>query len=175
MPLEARQRVDKTVKVTDKMVLNTEPWAQGRDCFSEQDTLSDSDSAVDTAASEAKKTYNKFAGFENEFTQVEKDDIEIHKTQLQMEKDKELNSAEGEIDTEVNKSSKSRELEEQKKALRLKLEGDVDPLEKENMMNELNDLEANLSKAMELDRANQSKGLDEKRKKRQEYLALKKM
>ena len=92
-----------------------------------------------------------------------------------MEKEKELNSAEGEIDTEVNKSSKSRELEEQKKALRLKLEGDVDPSEKEKMMNELNDLEANLSKAMELDRANQSKGLDEKRKKRQEYLALKKM
>lgn len=45
-------------------------------------------------------------------TQVEKDDIEIHKTQLQMEKEKELNSAEGEIDNEVNKSNKARELEE---------------------------------------------------------------
>jgi len=106
---------------------------------------------------------------------VEKDDIEIHKTQLQMEKEKELNSAEGEIDTEVNKSNKSRALEEQKEALRKKLDGDVDPNEKARMMAELNDLEANLSQQMEQDRQNQTKGLDEKRKKRQELLALKKM
>jgi len=89
---------------------------------------------------------NKFAGFQNELTQVEKDDIEIHKTQLQMQKEKELNSAEGEIDTEVNKSNKSRNLEEQKEALRKKLDadGDVDPSEKNRMMAELNDLEASL-------------------------------
>lgn len=88
---------------------------------------------------------NKFNGFDNELSQVEKDDIEIHKTQLQMEKEKQLNSAEGEIDNEVNKSIKARELEEQKEALRKKIDDHVDPSEKEKMMAQLNDLEANLS------------------------------
>ena len=85
-----------------------------------------------------------------------------------MEKEKELNSAEGEIDNEVNKSNKSRELEEQKEALRKKLdEGNVDPSEKENLMAQLNDLEASLSAQMEQDRQNQNKDLEAKRKKRQ--------
>ena len=53
-----------------------------------------------------------FKGLDNELNQVEKDDIEIHKTQLQMEKEKELNSAAAEIEEEVNKSHKARELEE---------------------------------------------------------------
>ena len=62
-----------------------------------------------------------------------------------MEKEKELNSAEGEIDNEVNKSNKSRELEEQKEALRKKIDDHVDPSEKEKLMAQLNDLEASLS------------------------------
>lgn len=75
---------------------------------------------------------NNFKGLDNELTQVEKDDIEIHRTQLQMEKEKELNSAEAEIDEEVNKSHKSRELEEQKELLRKRLEvGQTDPNEKQ--------------------------------------------
>ena len=118
---------------------------------------------------------NKFNGFDNELTQVEKDDIEIHKTQLQMDKEKELNSAEGEIDNEVNKSNKSRELEEQKEALRKKIDGHDDPTEKEKLMAQLNDLEANLAAQMEHDRQNQNKDLEAKRKKRQELLNLKKM
>lgn len=49
-----------------------------------------------------------------------------------MEKEKELNSAEAEIDEEVNKSHKSRELEEQKEQLRKRLEvGQSDPNEKQ--------------------------------------------
>ena len=118
---------------------------------------------------------NKFNGFDNELTQVEKDDIEIHKTQLQMDKEKELNSAEGEIDNEVNKSNKSRELEEQKEALRKKIDGHDDPSEKEKLMAQLNDLEASLAAQMDHDRQNQNKDLEAKRKKRQELLNLKKM
>lgn len=61
---------------------------------------------------------DKFHGFQNELTQVEKDDIEIHKTQLQLEKEKELNAMEPEIDEEVNKSNKTREMELAKDALK---------------------------------------------------------
>lgn len=61
---------------------------------------------------------DNFKGLDNELTQVEKDDIEIHKTQLQMEKEKEINSAAAEIEEEVIKSHKSREIEEKKNDLR---------------------------------------------------------
>mmetsp|Transcript_4563 Transcript_4563/g.6044 ORF Transcript_4563/g.6044 Transcript_4563/m.6044 type:complete len:104 (-) Transcript_4563:2111-2422(-) len=55
---------------------------------------------------------NAFSGFNNELSQVEKDDIEIHKTQLAIQKEREMNSAEAGIDEEVNKSEKTKEIED---------------------------------------------------------------
>ena len=118
---------------------------------------------------------SKFKGFQNDLTQVEKDDIEIHKTQLQMIKEKELNGATPEIEEEANKSSKQRKLQDQKEQLRLKLDGQVDPAEKDRMMAELKECEKNLAAQIAADRANQDKNLEEKRKRRAELLQLKKM
>lgn len=72
-----------------------------------------------------------------------------------MEKEKELNSAAAEIEEEVIKSHKARDLEEQKNELRAKLEaGDIDPSEKQKLMDQVNELERNLSQQMHADRQN---------------------
>ena len=49
---------------------------------------------------------NAYAGFQSELTQVEREDIEIHRTQMAIEKEKELGAAEAEIDEEALKSNK---------------------------------------------------------------------
>ena len=68
-----------------------------------------------------------FGGFDAELTQVEKDDIDIHRTQLQLEKEKELEGAEAAIDEEVNKSESQKMMQEQKDALKKKIDEQDDP------------------------------------------------
>lgn len=92
-----------------------------------------------------------------------------------MEKEKELNSAEAEIDEEVSKSAKQKQLAEQKEELRKRISAQADPNEKSQLMAQLNDIENQLAHQMQVDRLNQDKNLEEKRKKRNELLQLKKM
>lgn len=58
-----------------------------------------------------------------------------------------MNGAVAEIDEECNKSSKQRQLAEQKEQLRKKLDdgSNVDPAEKDRMMAELSAIEKNLA------------------------------
>ena len=92
-----------------------------------------------------------------------------------MEKEKELNSAEAAIDEEVSKSAKQKQLAEQKEELRKRISAQADPNEKSQLMAQLNDIENQLAHQMQVDRLNQDKNLEEKRKKRNELLQLKKM
>ena len=69
---------------------------------------------------------SKFTGFNNKLSEVEKDDIEIHKTQLAIQKERELTSAEAAINEEVNKSEKSKELEELRDKIKATIADTVD-------------------------------------------------
>jgi len=94
------------------------------------------DSLVDNEITAKKDKINaaigeNFQGFANELTVQERDDLEIHRTQLAMDKDRELIGAEAEIDQILDNEETSKKLESEKEALRKKLEsGDIDPDEK---------------------------------------------
>lgn len=89
---------------------------------------------------------NAYTGFQSELTQVEREDIEIHRTQMAIEKEKELGAAEAEIDEEALKSHKQREIEEQKDELRKKIDTQADPSEKERMLATMAGLESDLQR-----------------------------
>ena len=86
-----------------------------------------------------------------------------------------MNSAEAGIDEEVNKSEKTKDLEELREKLKKSIQEAADPEEKQRLMDQIAELETNLQKQIAADLANQNSNLDAKRKKRSELLQLKKM
>ena len=98
--------VDELEEQIDKLKLNID--ADKAQVYAEQGSalgLLDQDVIIKKAKI-ANALDNDFTGFQNELTQVEREDIEIHKTQMAIEKEKELGAAEAEIDEEALKSNK---------------------------------------------------------------------
>ena len=85
---------------------------------------------------------DKFKGFANELTIQERDDLEIHKAQLALDKDRELIGAEAEIDQIIANQDSSKKLEDEKEELRKKIDANVDPDEKNVMLAQMRQLEA---------------------------------
>lgn len=117
-----------------------------------------------------------FNGFQNELTLQERDDLEIHKTQLAMDKDRELIGAEAEIDQQIDNEDEMKKLEDEKEALRRKLDsGEASTDEKNEMIARMRKLEAEMVKQREADARAGDRKLEERKKKRAQLLQIKKM
>ena len=72
----------------------------------------------------------KFSGYDANLNQTEQDDLDIHKTRLALEKEKELKAIEHQIDEEISVSTAEKNLLSEKDQIRKKIEGTMDPDEK---------------------------------------------
>lgn len=78
-------------------------------------------------------TARSISGFLSTFGDEEKEEIDLHKVQLDLEMQKELIGAEAEIDQEVDKGIRQQELLDQKKELSQKLGKESDPTERDKL------------------------------------------
>lgn len=85
------------------------------------------------------KLGSHFTGLTHELTDLEKEDIKIQKARLQMEKEKELRSAEADIDEQIDKEAmyKLNALEQEQARFREQLKFAKDPMEQKRLLNEL--------------------------------------
>jgi len=82
---------------------------------------------VDKRDKIAENLDNKFSGFANELTSQERDDQEIFRTQLELEKERQLVADDAQLDLSMDATDEQRDLASEKEALRKKIEsGDVD-------------------------------------------------
>ena len=78
-------------------------------------------------------TATSIGGFLSTFGDEEKEEIDLHKVQLDLEMQKELTGAEAEIDQEVDKGIRQQELLDKKKELSQKLGKESDPTERDKL------------------------------------------
>ena len=86
----------------------------------------------------------------------DKKDIELHKIQLNLEKEKELHGAEAEIKAEADKTATQIKMEDKKKEITCQLNTcvDLDPAEREKLLAQLQALEDDIARQMAADKAN---------------------
>lgn len=123
------------------------------------------------------KLAQNFTGFNNQLNDQEKDDIRIQEARLQMEKEKEIRSAEVEIDERIDKEAlyKLQELEKEQARFRKELADCTDPEEQKRLLSELEQIQKEIIYETENEKRNMDRILELKRSKRRQYIQIKKM
>jgi len=158
--------------------INLEIGAQKAEVYAKQgDAAALVDSNIQAKKEQiAKSLAKKFGNFKDELNQTEKDDIESHAIQLEIEKQKELTAIEYKIDEELNTSEKTKDLVQQQEEIKKRLaEGTMDPAEKTALMEQLAKLDRDLQRQREEDGKNQDRDLEAKKARRKALMAIKRM
>jgi hypothetical protein len=98
---------------------------------------------VDEIKTKKDKLFDKLPanllGFNNQLSDLEKDDIKIQNARLAMEKEKEMRSAETQIDERIDQEAlyKLQELEKEQARFRMELRNATDPMEQKRLISEL--------------------------------------
>lgn len=115
--------------------------------------------------------------FDGELTQQEKDDLEIERAQLEMNKQKELKAidvqVEEELDTQIKRQKQEREHE--KHELQRKLAQTLDEDEKKKLMEQLALADKRMQRELEEESKNQNVILEERRRRKADRMAIRKM
>lgn len=125
----------------------------------------------------ANKACSKDANFDSELTKMEAEDIEIHKAQLLMEKEKQLQMADHAIEEEIEieANMEKEQLDDEAKKLRRTINGEDDPDKRAALMAELELKEKLIKQGIDSEMKQQDRILQEKLARKKYLMSIRKL
>ena len=151
-----------------------EQGIKGQAGLVEEDVIKKVDKIVNIATTEFSGEQINFNG---EMNKEELADIEIEKAQLDMNKQKELKAIDVQVEEELDSQEKRRkeEREEEKRTLHQKIAQEADPDQKQRLMDELAQTDKRIQREIIEEQKNQDKILEERRRRKADRMAIRKM